>query len=200
MEKNRAARAARISMHFFAILHNTTRNHQILSPLHTWGKSWANCLARRFAHPFFLTCAGKLWWEIRLARQRQIPSRQIPHCLRPSLESSWAKAWFHQASNKNTWHTHVSLAVQDGVGGRKSDVTEDTWECHVFLLDAWSSTRFSRWLHTMTNLPREAKKYQTCLIFSSQPREANFSPKVPRTCEETAEQTDAFCSAVCGEL
>ena len=33
------------------------------------------------------------------------------------------------------------------------------------------------------------EKYQTCLTFSSRPREANFSLKVPRTREETAEQT-----------
>ena len=32
------------------------------------------------------------------------------------------------------------------------------------------------------------QKYQTCLILSSRPREANFSPKFPRTREETAEQ------------
>ena len=31
------------------------------------------------------------------------------------------------------------------------------------------------------------KKYQASLIFSSQPREANFSPKICRTREETAE-------------
>ena len=31
------------------------------------------------------------------------------------------------------------------------------------------------------------KKYQTGLIFSSRPREANFSPKIRRTREETAE-------------
>ena len=37
-------------------------------------------------------------------------------------------------------------------------------------------------------------KYQTCLILSSRLREANFSPKCPRTREETAEQT------VCGGL
>ena len=33
------------------------------------------------------------------------------------------------------------------------------------------------------------QKYQTCLILSSRPREANFSPQFPRTREETAEQT-----------
>ena len=33
------------------------------------------------------------------------------------------------------------------------------------------------------------QKYQTCLILSSRPREANFSLQFPRTREETAEQT-----------
>ena len=35
----------------------------------------------------------------------------------------------------------------------------------------------------------QGKKYQTCWIFSSRLREANFSPKFRRTREETAEQT-----------
>ena len=33
------------------------------------------------------------------------------------------------------------------------------------------------------------QKYQTCLISSSRPREASFSPQFPRTREATAEQT-----------
>ena len=50
------------------------------------------------------------------------------------------------------------------------------------------------------------EKYQTCLILSSRSREANFSPKVPHTREEMAEQTasrDSLLSSfltVCGGL
>ena len=117
--------------------------HAILSPPHTWGKSWAKCLARRFAQPFPHMC-GEIVVRNSPREAVRIKSnmfdifglaRQIPHCVRPSWESSWA--WFDQASNKNTWHTHVTPAIQDGVEGRNSDVTKVTCECHAFLLDAW---------------------------------------------------------------
>ena len=160
-----------------------------LSPPHTWGKSWANCLARRFAQLFPHVC-GEIVVRNSPREAVRIKSnmfdifclaRQIPQCVRPSWESSWA--WFYQAANKNTWHTHVTPAVHDGVGGRNSDVTEVTWECHVFLLDA-SLTKLNSIL-TMAAHNEEfasrGEKYQTCLIFSSRPREANFSRKVPRT-------------------
>ena len=41
----------------------------------------------------------------------------------------------------------------------------------------------------MEEFVSRGQKYQTCLILSSRPREANFSPQFPRTREETAEQT-----------
>ena len=50
------------------------------------------------------------------------------------------------------------------------------------------------------------QKYQTCLILSSRPRKANFSPKFSRTREETDEQTASRWSmlssfiTVCGRL
>ena len=44
------------------------------------------------------------------------------------------------------------------------------------------------------------KKYQTFWIFSSWPREANFSPKLRRTREQTAELTAQLFLHVYGEL
>ena len=53
-----------------------------------------------------------------------------------------------------------------------------------------SSARFSRSMAAHNEeFALQGEKYQTCLILSSRPREVNFSPQFPRTCEETAEQT-----------
>ena len=50
-------------------------------------------------------------------------SRQIPQCAAiVRIELSM----FNQASNKNTWHTHVTPAFENGVGGRNPDTTEVT--------------------------------------------------------------------------
>ena len=144
-----------------------------ISPPHTWGKSWANCLARRFAQPFPHVCGEivvrNLPHEAVSIKSNMFDifglARQIPQCVRPSWESSWP--WFNQASNKNTSHTHVTPAVQDGVGGRNSDVTEVTWECRVFLLDA-SLTKLNSILTMAAHneeLASRGEKYQTCLIF-----------------------------------
>ena len=62
---------------------------------------------------------------------------------------------------------------------------------HAILLDdrlAWLSQILMFAAHSKEFASR-GKKYQTSLIFSSRPREANFSPKIRRTREETAELT-----------
>ena len=64
------------------------------------------------------------------------------------------------------------------------------------LLDAWLTELSS--ILTMAAHSEEfdsrSQKYQTCLILSSRPREANCSPKFSRTREETAEQTASWGS------
>ena len=59
----------------------------------------------------------------------------------------------------------------------------------LYNIDKSGSARFSRRPHTVRNLPREAKKYQTRQIFSSRPRKVKNSRKFHRTLEETAELT-----------
>ena len=66
-----------------------------------------------------------------------------------------------------------------------------TWVTHVILLDdrlIWLSQILMIAAHSEEFASRE-KKYQTSLIFSSRPREANFSTKIRRTRDETAEFT-----------
>ena len=72
------------------------------------------------------------------------------------------------------------------------------------ILSLWSHVRIpcillDGWLTELSSILKLAadseefaswsQKYQTCLILSSRPREANFSPKLPRTREKTAEHT-----------
>ena len=69
----------------------------------------------------------------------------------------------------------MTPAVQDGVGGRNFDATEVTWECHVFLLGAWSTKLKS--ILTMAAHNEEfasrGEKYQTSSDFiSNSPRVA----------------------------
>ena len=62
---------------------------------------------------------------------------------------------------------------------------------HAILLDdrlAWLSQILMIAAHSEEFASR-GKKYQTSFIFSSRTREANFSPKIRRTREETAELT-----------
>ena len=106
---------------------------------------------------------------------------------------------FNQAANKNTWHTHVTPAVQDGVGGRNSDVTEVTWECHVFLLDA-SLTKLN------SILTMDAKNIKHVWFFPHGLARPISHQKFPAHGEKTAEQTVSRGSllssflTVCGGL
>ena len=64
-----------------------------------------------------------------------------------------------------------------------------TWVNHTILLDdrwAWLSQVLMIATHNK-EFASWGKRYQTSLIFSSRPLEANFSPKICRTHEEAAE-------------
>ena len=86
----------------------------------------------------------------------------------------------------------------------------DVWSVPCVLWPVTCDLRFVPAAATMAAHSEEfasrGQKYQTCLILSSWPREANFSPKFPCTREETAEQTasrGSFLSSfltVCGRL
>ena len=124
-----------------------------------------NCLARRFAQQF-----SHVYGEIVVRNSPREAvrvksymfdifglGRQISHCVRPSWVSSWA--WF-------TWLQRFKL-----VSGEEIPTPLKSRENAMYfywMLDWPSSTRFSRWPHTMRNLPREE----------------NFTPKFPRTREE----------------
>ena len=43
----------------------------------------------------------------------------------------------NQASNKNTWNSHVSSMTSEFLPPTSSWTSVVTWVCHVFLLDAW---------------------------------------------------------------
>lgn len=61
-----------------------------------------------------------------------------------------------------------------------------------WMLDWPRSAWFSQQSHTVRNLPLKAKNKKTCLILSSLPCKANFSPQFPRTREEMALQQTAL--------
>ena len=151
----------------------TLHTDRPLSLPHTWGKSWANCLARRFAQQFPHVC-GEIVVRNSPREAVRIKSnmfdifglaRQIPQCVRPSWESSWA--WFNQASNKNTWHTHVTPEFKMV---SEEEIPTSLKSCENAMYFYWklhwtSSTRFSRWPHTMRNLPCEAKNIKHVWFF-----------------------------------
>ena len=72
-------------------------------PSHIWEKSCVNCLARRFAQTAISSRVRGNFGEEFASRDREDKSnmfyiwlaRQIPHCVRPSWESSWARSIKH---------------------------------------------------------------------------------------------------------
>lgn len=125
-----------------------------------WGKSWANCLARRFAY------AGNFWWEIHLAR----PWGKNQTCLMflPS-RGKFLIVCGHRENRVELGQSSIQLKYIafsrdfSDVALCSSDIILNCWihvsmQC-IFIgcLIKPSSARFSRWPHTERNLSRVAK-------------------------------------------
>ena len=115
----------------------------------------------------FSPCAGNFWWEIRLARPSVRKksnmfdifrlARQIPHCVRPLWESSWAWSMKHPIKIHGilTWLQWRRNFFSDTILNRWSHLSMPC--IFIGCLIKPSSARFSRWPHTLRNLSREAK-------------------------------------------
>ena len=84
-------------------------------------------------------------------------ARQIPHCVRPSWESSWAWPMKHPIKIHGilTWLQWRRNFFSDTILNRWSHVSMPC--IFIGCLIKPSSARFSRWPHTLRNLSLEAK-------------------------------------------
>ena len=108
-----------------------------------WGKSWANCLARRFAQPFSHRVRGTFGEKL-ASRGREEKIKHVWYFSPREANSSLCAAivrielsLVNEACNKNTWHSHVTSVTSEFLPPTPSWTAGVTWVCHVFLLDAW---------------------------------------------------------------
>ena len=158
-----------------------------------WGKSRVKCLARRSAQPFPVLARNSPR-EVVSIKSNMFDifglARQIPRCVRPSWESSWAWSIKHPIKIHSilTWlqwrrkfflRHHLEPLESREYAMYFYWMFDQTTELSSILTMAAHSEESTSW----------GQKYKTCLILSSRPREAPFPPQFPRTREETAEQT-----------